>query len=140
MAKITPADLTDMGFTKEMFNGVNDLELFLAKTITEQADLLADRIGSSKYNSSVASTVRQVTRTEKCLIVAELCKLRKVKLIGTALANGEEAKTSGLDKQITDYTNEAEALIGKITAGATIDAEDFSSGALVTDHFGGNNA
>ena len=140
MTKTSPKTYMDMGFIKEMFSGAEDLSAFLKVAIDEQAGLLSDRIGEARYNSSVASIGRQVTRAEKCLVAAELCRLRKVKLVGVAKANGEEAKTTELNTQIKDYKDEAELWIGKVLAGSTSDADDFASGALVTDHFGGTDA
>jgi hypothetical protein len=63
-----------------------------------------------------------------------------VTLIGIASANNEEVKTTELNKQIQDYTAEADALILKLVSDSSADSfTGLAIGALVTDHFGGRS-
>lgn len=138
MAKTTPQNFLEMGFTKEMFLGAEDMSVFLQNIIDEIEGLLLGRLGSGAYNAATLPAATYVNRAAKCLIASELCKLRKIKMMGDSQVSGEEPKTAALDKQTIDYAAEAEVWILKITSGTTSDNSDFASGALITDHFGGN--
>jgi hypothetical protein len=139
MSKVTSDEIiSGLIIRPEMFKKTDqDFPAFVDDVISEQADLLEGRVGSSTYASATKPLATYVKRAEKCMVAAELLKRRRNNIIALVKANGEEVKTTSLDRQISDYAAEVEIWIGKIAAGVTSDSGNFASGALVTDHFGG---
>jgi hypothetical protein len=142
MAKITKDDIRGprgLGFTREMYGAIvkNDMEFdaLVDAVISEQADILSGRIGSTAYN--LAANLTNVKKSEKSLSAAEMVGRRINIILGDAVGGGQDAnKTYDLRLQRDKYLDDAEIWIAKIAQGVTADpASDFSSGSLVTSHF-----
>ena len=141
MPKITRTDITNLGFTKDLFTGIigqggeTAFGELLDGIIADESETLADRLGSV-YDIGKA---RYVKNAERCLVAAELIRRRINIILANAKASGQEITTQNENKQRKDYLDEAEGWIAKIAQGVAGDSTkgDFSSGSLVSSHFDG---
>jgi hypothetical protein len=145
MSKITRSDIigpTGLGFTQAMFSAIagtqTAFEELVDAVIADQAAELSDRLGSTAYD--LAANLAYVKKTEKNLAAAELIRRRINVILNSINGAGAELSTENERKQREDYLAEAETWIAKIASGTTADGQDFACGALVTSHFGDENA
>lgn len=131
MAKVVYADISALGFTKEMFRKTSesDFQTFVGGIITEQAAILSGRIGSTTYAVATSPTAEYVTRAEKCLVAAELVQRRINVILGNVTGAGQEINVTHEGAQKKVYRDEAEYWI------ARLGSEDFATGCLETSHF-----
>lgn len=138
MAKTSVTEIIDLGFVPEMFGKADDAGLVTLVTavLAEQSALFSARIGASAYDATTQPAQAFVKRAELCLCAAELVQRRINILLGNAVGNGQELDVSPAEQQRSAYLAEAEALIGKIAAGASIaSGNDMAASALITSTF-----
>jgi hypothetical protein len=142
MPKNTAADITDLGFTKEMFGKEDDtaFEAFITAIISEQAGILEGRIGSTLYADTSLPNATYNKRAEKCFVAAEMVQRRINVILGNVVGNGREIDISHEGAQKNAYLREAEQWISRLVSGGGPDSANFASGALVTGHFGDDDS
>lgn len=130
---VTAANITAMGFTAPMF-GITDVELAtrIASAITEQSDLIADRVGATAF--ALAANTKALDRAIKCLTAVEMARSRITQLSGnTVLDAAESAELAALESNISAWEKQAEYWIGKVADGALTDSGGFASGCAVSE-------
>jgi len=132
--KITEADIAVMGFTAAMFNLDNaGFTAMAAGVISEQAELLEGRIGSTLYATSAKPDATYVKRAEKCLVAAELLSQRLI-ILGQEVQAGDGDDAHKIRNTQKQYAAEAELMISRIAAGTSADGSGYSGGVVSTTH------
>jgi hypothetical protein len=138
MAKATAADITGLGFIKEMYGNLTPtedaFETFIEGVISEQSEMLSGRVGSEVYASTTAPTSTYVKRAEKCLTAAEMVQRRINVILGNAISAGQPIDISHEGAQKKAYLDEAEKWISRVSS------EDYAGGVLETSHFAEDNS
>jgi len=138
MSKVIAAEIKALGFSPEMFSGVDDTTFddFLDAVIEEQAEILEGRIGSAQYAVATKPTATQVKRAEKALVAAELWRRRIVVKLSQAVGAGEDISAKYEQQARQEATAEADQLVEKITDGVTVDSTgDFAGGVTTSSHY-----
>jgi len=110
---------------------------FLNKIIAEQSPILQGKLGSTLYNATSSPEKENVIRAEICIVASELLRRRINIILGSVKGNGQEIDVSQEIKQRQEYLVELEVLTINIVSGtiAVPTGSDFSSEAVITDHF-----
>jgi hypothetical protein len=131
MAKVTAAEIMNLGLTYQMFGKASsaELETSIDAVIAERSAILQGKVGSSMYDSTSPPTFDYLKRAEKCLVMADLLGIRINIRLGHVDGEGKEISNVELLKQKQAYLCEARELIGGLTF------DDFATGVLTTTHF-----
>ncbi len=134
MPKITEADIAVLGFTATMFNtDAAGFTAMIAGVISEQAELLEGRVGSTIYATSAKPNATYVKRAEKCLVAADLLQRRFV-IISQEIQAADGIDAFKVRRTQEKYEAEAETLISRLAAGTSADGSDYSGGVVSTSH------
>ena len=135
MPKNTPDTIAALGLSSEMLalDSQEALSGLIDSLLVEQAGLLSARIGATAYSTATEPLATYVTRAEKCLVAAELMRLRILAAMGNAIPNGDEPNTASLERYQKKYEDEATALIDKIVSGQSLESSGFSTGVTVSE-------
>ena len=129
---VTVANINAMGFSAPMF-GITDAELSsrITAAITEQSDLIADRVGATAF--ALAANAKALDRAIKCLTAVDMARNRITQLSGnTVFDMAEASERLSLEINITAWEKQAEYWIGKVADGALADSGGFASGCSVS--------
>ena len=135
VAKISAADIINLGLTEEMYNAVLNgtaFESLIGGIIENKASALEGRIGSALYTTTAQPNAANIKRAELCQIAAEMVQIRINIILGEIKGRGQEVDVRYLPEftQRKAYLDEAEGLLSNLTISG------YSGGVCVTSHFG----